>query len=314
MAPPRYVPYTPRKQCRRQAALNASKARSEISALAPCQAVASSSAGLALRAQASAVSIAPVLLSVPSGPCPASAAFERLPVQVLRLLASELGASNFASLQSLPESDFLRALGASCRLSPLAPLLQSLTQQPFDEARFMQQLWACPFQDAGTTVHATLGLVSCSQGRAGPTPSATIRALGEAQRAGVVIGSVLDGVADRRASCSLRPGTRTTYSSHFFQIRQACRMLGASPLPASLDTVRRVASVVNNPSTLRGWLSAWRQFHIQARRDWAGDGDAFLRAARLGLAKSAPPPLPRRRLRKPRLLALLRYCIKQKLW
>lgn len=70
------------------------------------------------------------------------------------------------------------------------------------------------------------------------------------------------------------------------------------PLPATLDTIRRVTSVVDNPSILRGWLSAWRRLHCIARSAWAGDKDPFLVAIHSGLRLSLGPPSPRHGCRK----------------
>ena len=109
-------------------------------------------------------------------------------------------------------------------------------------------------------------------------------------------------------------GTRRTYSYHIAQVRRLCGLLNAHSLPASLATIRQVSSAVNNASTFRGWLSAWRQLHLLARLPWAGDGDMFLRAVRLGLAKSCRSPPTRRWMRKSRLLQLLKSCIQNQLY
>ena len=58
--------------------------------------------------------------------------------------------------------------------------------------------------------------------------------------------------------------------------KAACALLGCSALPAQLSSVRRVSRMVNNPSTLRGWLAAWRHLHLLAHKSWPRDQDPFL--------------------------------------
>ena len=68
-------------------------------------------------------------------------------------------------------------------------------------------------------------------------------------------------------------------------------------MPATLETILRVASVVNNPNTLKSWLAAWRCWHIHLCQQWVGDKEPLLRKLREGMQKLAPPPRERGRLR-----------------
>ena len=179
----------------------------------------------------------------------------------------------------------------------------------FFEGHFLHKLLAIPRKDAGLTVHDTLHVTAPSTHRAGATPTQTLYALREAQSNGLNITALLDGIADRRASQNLSEGSSHSYHSHLNQIRHACELLCEDWLPAALHTIRRVTSVVNNPSTLRGWLAAWRYVHIVAGATWLGDGDLFLRAVRLGLLRHVGPPPMRMRMQAPRLIKVLRYCI-----
>ena len=85
-------------------------------------------------------------------------------------------------------------------------------------------------------------------------------------------------------------------------------------LPAELDTIRRVTSVVNDPSTLRGWLAAWRLLHVCARFPWMGDRDPCLVAIRTGLHKRLGPLPLKRRCRKHLLRNVLRSAARKQLW
>ena len=85
-------------------------------------------------------------------------------------------------------------------------------------------------------------------------------------------------------------------------------------MPATLPTLRRVSSIVNNPSTLRGWLAAWRQVHVLTDRNWQGDSDQFLRSVRLGLVKSLGPMPLKQRMRATRLTRVLRSCVRRGLF
>ena len=112
----------------------------------------------------------------------------------------------------------------------------------------------------------------------------------------------------------MAPSTAQTYDFHLRQIRRACSVLGECALPAHLDTVRRVTSVVGNPSTLRGWLAAWRRIHCLARLAWAGDRDPVLLAVRVGLRQTLGPAPPRQRCRRPLLRRLLAKAAEQHAW
>ena len=171
----------------------------------------------------------------------------------------------------------------------------ALRGNPSDESVFLHELMRVPVTDVGLTVHEALNVTSTSVGRAGPPPTASLFAIRTAQESGIDVAAVLDGIADRRASQNLRPGTARTYHSHLNQIRSACRLLGEDFLPAELYVIKRITSLVNNPVTLRGWLAAWRHIHVMANRAWLGDNDVFLHAIRTGLLKHVGPSPMRKR-------------------
>ena len=150
--------------------------------------------------------------------------------------------------------------------------------------------------------------------RSSATPSANIAILQRAHDAGLDPRPYCDAVADARAGTAVAPSTTATYDSHLKQIHRACEVLAACPLPAGLDTIRRVTSVVGNPSTLRGWLSAWRRLHCMARLPWAGDRDPFLVAVQLGLRRSLGPSQPKLRCRRQLLRKILAAAAVQKRW
>ena len=74
----------------------------------------------------------------------------------------------------------------------------------------------------------------------------------------------------------------------------ACRIIQAAVIPAHISTLQRVAGVVNDASTLRGWLAAWKLAHDVLGDPWVGDMDPRLRLARIGTQRLAPPPRPRK--------------------
>ena len=76
--------------------------------------------------------------------------------------------------------------------------------------------------------------------------------------------------------------------------------------------IRRVALVCNNPSTLRGWLAAWRQLNMQRGPPWEGDKDAVRKTIRIGTLKATPVGPPKRRVRRPLLRKLLQTAIRSK--
>ncbi|OLP92635.1 hypothetical protein AK812_SmicGene25512, partial [Symbiodinium microadriaticum] len=131
--------------------------------------------------------------------------------------------------------------------------------------------------------------------QAGPTPTQEIALLDDLARRNFLIDQILDSIASARAQAAVAKATSTTYASHVRMIHWACRTLGQPLLPASLQLIRRVAALINNPNTQEGWLAAWRDWHVRERVPWAGDADLFLRKLRRGTARLAPetPPKPR---------------------
>ena len=94
-------------------------------------------------------------------------------------------------------------------------------------------------------------------GRAGPMPQANLRLLTCCKESGGDPAAVLDGALAAQTATAFADNTHTTYSSHLNMIAWACVTICAEPIPADLVTVQRVAGIVNDSSTLRGWLAAW---------------------------------------------------------
>jgi hypothetical protein len=149
-----------------------------------------------------------------------------------------------------------------------------------------------------TELHKAAG-VNPPHGRSntGPTPTQEIRLLQTLQNNGISCLTLLDQVAKARADAAVAEATSSTYASHVRMIEWACSILGESPMPASAQLIGRVATLVNNPSTQRGWLAAWRDLHVRERIPWVGDQDLYLRKIRKGTSRLAPEPPPRSRLR-----------------
>ena len=85
------------------------------------------------------------------------------------------------------------------------------------------------------------------------------------------------------------------------------------PIPASLDLILRVSALVNNHNTLRVWLAAWRDWHIQEREQWPGDQNPFLRRVRKGTERLNPRPAPKGRVRFPLWRKLLQLAAQKNL-
>jgi hypothetical protein len=187
----------------------------------------------------------------------------------------------------------------------------------FTPFSFFRLLLASPQRQTSSRLHATLDVATSLSAvfrRAGPTPSENMRILSQAQSEGWNINAICDQVVHARVGCAVADSTRKTYASHLLQIERSCKLLSACGLPATLQTIRRVTSIVNDPSTLRGWLAAWRILHISARIPWAGDHDPALLAIRTGLHKQLGPAPVRRRCRKGLLRKVLYLAARRHLW
>lgn len=156
-------------------------------------------------------------------------------------------------------------------------------------------------------------------GRAGPTPTANLRLLEDFQHGGGDPGALLDAVFASRTSAAHADGTHTTYRSHLNMIDWACRVINSDPLPATLSTIHRISVIVNDATTLRGWLAAWKLAHDCVGWPWKGDLDPRLRAARLGTMRLMPPKLEERRARMAHTVMLVKWALRRnerrwKLW
>ena len=117
-----------------------------------------------------------------------------------------------------------------------------------------------PRDGLGSSVHAALMIPLGPCLARAPAPTTNLRVLSDARSRGVDVASLLDRIVDSRVGCAVTEGTGRTYDSHLNQVRWACELLDAAICPADLETIRRVAGIVNNASTLRGWLGAWRHY------------------------------------------------------
>ena len=170
-------------------------------------------------------------------------------------------------------------------------------------------------------VHTALGCSAAdvSSGawrRCGPTPSANLKLLQSAVSSPSEAQNILDRVLAARTTAAHSDNTHTTYGSHLKMIGWACEVIGCQPIPATLSTIQRVACLVNDASTLRGWLAAWKLAHTLVGEPWAGDLDPRMRLLKMGLTRLMPPALPRKRARATEAIAMVKYALsfRQRRW
>ena len=215
---------------------------------------------------------------------PASDWWSLLPVKLLSALSLR-GINCFKDVHAKAESDW-KVLRLSPNMTPFGVLLDQLRQTTeLDEFTLHRLLLACPGTSGGLHLCDVLaaGAIKKRPDQWVSKPSANISALERLRAAGVDPRPWCEAVATARVRSAVAPSTAETYDSHLRQIRRACLALDVCPLPATLETIRCVSSIVSHPSTLRGWLAAWRRLHCTARQAWAGDRDPFLLAIRMGL-------------------------------
>lgn len=303
-APQRYAPYPARRR-RRECPLF------------PLSPVGVASAGSL--AHPSAAMVAPLALetTVTRAEVDTMDVWSRLPLPLLAALNS-VGVRALSDLAALPGEGVPAALRGGVFVPFFGVIAELRRPGGPESASLFRLLLREP--GAGGKVHlhdllaSSLGVPAAAVRRAGPTPSSNIAMLHLARSSGLDPRPFCDAVADARAGAAVRDSTACTYDSHLLQVGRACEALGESPLPASLATIRRVTSVVGHPSTLRGWLAAWRRLHCRARVPWAGDRDPFLVAVRTGMRKALGPPPVRMRCRKDLLRKLLRLAARHARW
>ena len=231
--------------------------------------------------------------------------WHRLPFGILDAL-SRLGIACMSDLLSAPADVRARIRAHPCS-EQSAALVEELLQPdgPDIFTVLRLSLWEAPQRRVVHLENALPCPGPVRPRRAGQTPSWNISLLQAAAREGADIRTICDRIADSRASSSVQESSSTTYDSHLRQIHRICRILGEPAFPASLGTIRRVSSVVGHPSTLRGWLAAWRRLHNSARLAWAADRDPFLTAVQAGLRRHLGPAPPRARCRRSLLRKIL---------
>ena len=235
--------------------------------------------------------------------------FQRLPPRLLVALAS-VGVRCCRDLQQSPQAIIDTVLSQPL-LGNFADLIGSFRVTSPDAFSICRLSLAAP-RDYAAHLSALVDgpAAQCSSGR----PAANLRLLTSASARGISPQALCDYVADARASHSVAPSSAATYDSHLKQIRRSLDILGEIALPAKLVTIRRVPSVVGNPSTLRGWLAARRRLHCFARMPWLGDRDPFLLAVRVCLRRSSGPTLLRPRCRRPLLRRVAALATRSAAW
>ena len=214
----------------------------------------------------------------------------RLPPRLLAALAAS-GIDSPSKLRATSDTVILSALSWA-DFSAYQDLLTECRRPEAPRAFDIYRLLArCP---------GIAGTFQISDIRQGQVPKATSSRPTPSQmkHAGWDARAICDAVADARASAGVQQSSAKTYDSHLHGVEFVCGVLGESPLPADLATIRRVSSVVGNPSTLRGWLAAWKRLHTIARLQWLGDRGPFLLAVRTGLRHCVGPPPPQKRCRR----------------
>ena len=68
---------------------------------------------------------------------------------------------------------------------------------------------------------------------------------------------------------------------------------------------------MNDATTLRGWLAAWKLAHECLGMSWKGDLDPRLRAARTGTARLMPPKIGRKRARLAQTVLMVKWALRQ---
>ena len=189
------------------------------------------------------------------------------------------------------------------------PARAALTSDPAGLKR--RRLDATP---AHWELHAAVGRAPpAGRSFAGPTPTQEIQLLAELTASGACVEQLLEDITLARARAALATSTNSSYASHRRMISWACSVLGEMPIPASLDLILRVSALVNNHNTLRVWLAAWRDWHIQEREQWPGDQNPFLRRVRKGTERLNPRPAPKGRVRFPLWRKLLQLAAQKNL-
>ena len=238
-------------------------------------------------------------------------------------------ADNFPSLESVAGTARFDRFAETCEDTAVVSTMRAihllLTNESGKGADNTEWLYASArlglkASHVSTQVHKVLQKdVEYNPSKQGPTPRSNIRMLQDHKLGGGDPSIVLDAVFTARTVGALADATHQTYASHLRMISWACDVLGVSPLPASLLSIQRITAIVNDASTLRGWLAAWKSAHELVGQQWLGDADPRLRMARVGLARLTPPSRPRKRARRSTTISLIKWALRQnsrrfKLW
>lgn len=241
--------------------------------------------------------------------------WSRLPLSLIISLR-DLGVSSLVQLRSVwCDSDFQARLRQTKIAKEGLELLDlAAKQDEVDLFNIHRLLLIIPRQSSVYLQDLIPGqhLPCMSQQR--PTPTSSLKTLHSLRSAGYDPRSFCETVVDARVQCAVAPSTAGTYNSHLLQIQSVCRFLNVVALPADLSSIRLVTAVVSHPSTLRGWLAAWRRLHAMARLPWEGDHDPILVAIQSGLRRTLAPGRPKCRCRRALLRRILLLAAAQQQW
>jgi hypothetical protein len=244
----------------------------------------------------------------------------KLPPDARVHLQSE-NVANIGDLAALKFSDVMQTIQRAPELKQFAQLIYMVkaasdaTDPPNQEilmTNWEKTMMKIPSALRPKTFHQALGDNPAfdAKHRAGPTPTAVLKLLHEFKQSGGDLNALADEKIQGRMAAGIEDTTSATYFSFINMLQWACSVFECEVCPAHLQSIRRVALVCNNPSTLRGWLAAWRRLHMQRGHPWEGDKDAVLKAIRIGTLKATPVGPPKRRVRRPLLRKLLQTAIR----
>lgn len=97
--------------------------------------------------------------------------------------------------------------------------------------------------------------------RSGPTPSYNYHLLSEMQNKGYDTKQALKTVIRGKLMRPIQDSSVGTYTSHEKGIRRFCELTEVPAVPATREVVNRHMSTIDNPSTMRGHMAAWRGLH-----------------------------------------------------
>ena len=150
--------------------------------------------------------------------------------------------------------------------------------------------------------------------RGGPGPQTNIQWLLQLAFSGGDPEGLLNQVGHTRITAALADQSLDNYRRYMQSVAAFMAIFDLNVAPAPQEKIYQFCAVVDNDNTLRGFLAAWRFFHLVVGALWPVENDTRLKFLQKGTANLMTVQLCKKAIRKKAVCGLISYWVKQEMW